>query len=116
MFDNKRLEALEECCKEHRHRVEKLMKIDNDVSSELKLLRVHLERHQEVFENHDTKEMEKYDEIRKSISKMNAEIIKFNKFFWIAFGAIAVLNFLGVTEIVKHNLVKIYQESKQERR
>ena len=109
---DKRIEALEECCKEHRHRVEKLMKIDSDVSGELKLLRVHIERHQEIFETHDSKEMAKYDEIKKAIGKMNEEIVKFNKIFWIAIGVVAVLNFLGVTEIVKHNLIEAYKSTK----
>ena len=54
-----------------------------------------------MFENHDTKEMEKYDDIKKAIAKMNTEILKFNKFFWIAIGVVTVLNFLGITEVVK---------------
>ena len=100
-IENRRIESLEECCRESRERAERMSKVDGELVAELKLVRLHLQKHQERFENHDDKEMEKYEEIKKSISKMNDEIIKFNKVLWVVIGAAAVLNFLGVTDSVK---------------
>jgi len=102
MFDGKRIDALEECCKEYRARSEEMSGSFGELTSELKLLRLHIEKHKETFEKHDEAEMEKYDAIRESISKMSGEITKFNRIFWVVIGAVAVMNFLGITESVKH--------------
>ncbi|WP_292661179.1 hypothetical protein [Nitratifractor sp.] len=113
--DERRIEMLEECCREARERADKMSKVDGDLVSELKLVRLHLQKHQERFENHDDKEMEKYDEIRESLSKMNDEIVKFNKIFWVVIGAIGVLNFLGVTDslkaLIRHSVEQNYKIS-----
>jgi len=45
--------------------------------------------------------MEKYDDIKHSIAEMSKEIGKFNRVFWIVIGAVAVMNFLGITDSVK---------------
>jgi hypothetical protein len=101
MMYGKRIEVLEECCNEYRRKVEKMSLKDGELVAELKLLRLNLEKHQEVFENHDVKEMEKYDDIKHSIAEMSKEIGKFNRVFWIVIGAVAVMNFLGITDSVK---------------
>jgi len=99
---SEKLHALDSCCKRSHKRIDEIEDVRTDLVVELKLIRKEIEGHKNNFENHDESEMEKYDAIKDSIVKLNQEIHKFNKILWVTIGIVAVLNFLGITDSVKH--------------
>jgi len=97
-----RLKHLEDCCDESKKRIDMIVATKSELVTELQLVRREIVEHKNIFEHHDENEMEKYDAIKKSIGKLNDEIHKFNKVLWVTIGIVAVLNFLGITDSVKH--------------
>ena len=102
MFDSERLNLLEDCCKQCRDRVTVIENSKTSLLGEMQLIRHEIKEHKHIFENHDENEMEKYDNIKNSITKLNDEMHKFNRILWVTVGVVAVLNFLGITDSIKH--------------